>query len=106
MCASGHGREKNQRRSLRRGLGSLLVPADARRLGKKIGVLTEEDLLRMEKNSTGIRTRFDCSCDLRGRNSERVARFAGIFPPEPRRPLSSDADGTLRGRNNTFQLCL
>ena len=93
-CRGTKGRKKNQRRSLRHGLGSSLVPADIRRL-EKIGVLTEEDLLRRKKNWTDTGPRFDCSFGLRRGYSKRILR-SGKFYRRYRDVLLFDADGTTR----------
>ena len=91
--------KKNQRRSLRHGLGSSLVPADIRRL-EKIGVLTEEDLLRRKKNWTDTGPRFDCSFGLRRGYSKRILR-SGKFYRRYRDVLLFDADGTTRWHSSS-----
>lgn len=83
----GHEREKkNQRRSLRHGLGSSLVPADIRRL-EKIGVLTEEDLLRRKKKLDGHWAPFRLFIWPSKGIFETDPAFREILPPVPRRPL-------------------
>lgn len=85
-CRGTKGRKKNQRRSLRHGLGSSLVPADIRRL-EKIGVLTEEDLLRRKKKLDGHWAPFRLFIWPSKGIFETDPAFREILPPVPRRPL-------------------
>lgn len=66
-----HGKEKNQRRSLRYGLGFLLVPVNVERLKKNWSIGGRRPSAEGEKNWADIRLRFDCLFDLRRGYSER-----------------------------------